>query len=101
MQDILRDAVEFSFSDDFLNKLAYKLVDESFNRTNFFPSYRRTNGGIFNDIFSMTGKSEEISETLHKNLTPFVEKNIFSKIQNEKIKADMKDMWQEKKIDKS
>ena len=97
MQDILRDAVEFSFSDDFLNKLAYKLVDESFNRTNFFPSYRRTNGGIFNDIFSITGKSEEISETLHKNLTPFVEKNIFSKIQDERIKASMKDMWQEKK----
>ena len=53
-QDILRDAVEVFFSDDFLNKLSYKLVDESFNRTNFFPSYRRTNGGIFNDIFSMS-----------------------------------------------
>jgi hypothetical protein len=101
MKNILRDAVEFSFSDDFLNKLAYKLVDESFNRTNFFPSYRRTNGGIFNDIFSITGKSEEISETLYKNLTPFVEKNILPKIQNEKMKADIKDMWQDKKTNYS
>jgi hypothetical protein len=76
MKNILRDAVEFSFSDDFLNKLAYKLVDESFNRTNFFPSYRRTNGGIFNDIYSISKTSDEIRETLHENLTPFVEKNI-------------------------
>jgi len=97
MSNILKDAVEFSFSDDFLNKLAYKLVDESFNRTNFFPSYRRTNGGIFNDIYSISKTSDEIRETLHKNLTPFVQKNILSKIQDQRDKVYVSNQWQERK----
>ena len=95
MKNILEDAVDFSFSDNVLNKLAYKLVDESFNRTNFFPSYRRTEGNIFSNLFTLSRTSEEMGQAIHKNLTPFVEKNIFPKIQNERFKQVGKEQWKE------
>jgi len=72
MQDILDNALETSFTDKQLTDLAFKLVDESFGRTNFYPSYTPSPGRAaaeFNDIASTT---EEARLAQYEALDPFM-----------------------------
>ena len=77
MQDILDDIVETSFTDKALNNLAYKIVDDSYNRTGFFPKYSRSSGTAPTDLNDIATRTEEQRDVMYDALTPFV-KRIFA-----------------------
>ena len=72
MQDILDDALEASFTDKQLTDLSFKLVDESFGRTNFYPKYIPSSGRAGAEFNQLAGTTEEARLAQYEAIDPFI-----------------------------